>query len=262
MKVLGLEGNINDIKKEYEILLDPIKERFWHGSANRLTCASIMVGSNYGKIKHEDKALRILYVGRAMNGWEYEWEEGSAKELVEQIFSNEFDMKAISRGVVKDENDSPIYNYNRSQFWQLCRQLMKLYNVEEEWSDYVAWTNLFKVSPFKGKNPNNKLIRETIESCANILESEIRYLKPSHIIFVTGSWWYQPEGIDEKAFSDVVGVNLNKLIEPSVIIGSGISKTFDFSPKVVITERPDGINILRDEHAKAIYNEFLSLDKI
>lgn len=75
-----LEGNFEDIKNKYEMLLDPIKERFWSESRNRLTCAPLMVGSNYGKVKFNNKALRILYIGRAMNGWESDWKEGSTKQ--------------------------------------------------------------------------------------------------------------------------------------------------------------------------------------
>lgn len=259
MKFLGFEGSIENIKKEYEILLDPIKDRFWSDSTNRLTCAPLMIGNNFGKLELNNEKVRILYIGRAMNGWESDWEEGSARQLVEQIFSNEFDMKIISGGVVNDEEGNFIYNYNKSPFWQLCNQLIKLFNVDKDWSDYVAWTNLFKVSPFKSGNPSNPLIKETIEDCVNILESEIRYLRPTHIIFVTGSWWYEPEGINESAFSNVIGVNISKEVKTNVILGSGISKAFDFSPKVVITERPEGIKISREEHAKAIYNEFMNL---
>lgn len=168
-------------------------------------------------------------------------------------------MKTISDGIVRDEEANLIYNYKKSPFWQLCKQLMKLYNVDEDWSDYVAWTNLFKVSPFKNGNPSNKLIKKTIDNCANILESEIRYLRPTHIIFVTGSWWYEPEGINESAFSNVVGVKISKGLKSGVILGSDISKAFEFLPRVVITERPEGIGVSREEHAKAIYNELLNL---
>ena len=262
-----LEGRqrigITDIKLEYERLLDPLKERFW---SSELTSAPLMVGEKYNSYMFNEKPLRIMYVGRAMNGWETKWNEGTTKELVEQVFSNSMDMKTISEGIVKDKCGNQIYNYNQSQFWQLCRQLMNLFGIEEYWSDYVAWTNLYKVSPMKSGNPENEIIKKTIKHCANILRREVSYLRPTHIIFVTDSWWYEPKGIDENAFKNIIGVevsneeinNENKV--ESIIVGKGISENFHFSPKVVIIKRPEGKKGTIKDQAQQIFNAFLELE--
>lgn len=264
-----LEGNqrtgIRDIKLEYGKMLEPLKERFW---ASELTSAPIMVGGKYNACTFNDEPLRIMYVGRAMNGWEIKWNRGTAKELVEQVFSNSIDMKVISKGIVKDESGNQIYNYNRSQFWQLCHQLMNLFGIEEYWSDYVAWSNLYKVSPMKSGNPNNKLIKMTIDHCVNILRQEISYLRPTHIVFVTGSWWYEPEGIDENAFKNITGIGISeeeskdKNKEDTIILGRGISENFHFKPKIVITKRPDREKGTIKDKADQIFNAFLKLGNI
>ena len=88
-------------------------------------------------------------------------------------------LEGTQRIGLKDESGNQIYNYNQSQFWQLCNQLMNLFGIEEYWSDYVAWSNLYKVSPMNSGNPNNELIEKTIEYCANILRREISYLRPT-----------------------------------------------------------------------------------
>lgn len=256
---LGLEGTqrIKDtvIKDEYEKLLDPIKERFWTSDKDKLTCSKFYVGKNFGKGSFNGKPLRILYVGRAMNGWENEWKEGTAQDLTDQVFQNDFDMSTISKGIVRDEEGNFIYNYNQSGFWQLGRQLMKLYGIENDWSDYMVWSNLFKVSPMKKGNPNNKIIKKTIDSCARIMGLEISRLRPTHIVFVTDYWWYHPEGIKEDAFSKEIGIKANKESE-TTILGSGVSEYFHFNPKVIITKRPEGLNVLREKHAEEIFNEF------
>lgn len=254
---------ITEIKLEYERLLDPLKERFW---SSELTCAPLMVGKKYNTYTFNGKPLRIMYVGRAMNGWETKWNEGTTKELVEQVFSNNFDMKTISAGIVKDEDGNQVYNYNQSQFWQLCHQLVNLFGIEEYWSDYVAWSNLYKVSPMKSDNPKNEIIKKTIKHCAEILGREISYLRPTHIIFVTDSWWYEPKGIDENAFKDIIGVEVSKEEikdeneKGSIIVGKGISDNFHFSPKVVIVKRPEGKKGTIKDKAKQIFNAFLELE--
>lgn len=254
--------NLEAIKLKYESLLDPLKERFWFAE---LTAAPIMVGERYSKCEFNGRNLRVMYIGRAMNGWETKWNEGTTKELVDQVFSNKMDMKTISEGIVKDDDGNQIYNYNQSQFWQLCHQLMNLFGIEEHWSDCVAWSNLYKVSPMKSGNPDNELIKETINHCADILRLEISNLKPTHIIFVTDSWWYEPKGIDENAFKNVVGVEVsdqdNK--EESIVIGKGISKNFqNFEPKVVIVKRPEGKKGTIKDKGKEIFDALLELDNI
>ncbi len=262
-----LEGTqrigIKDIKLEYEKMLEPLKERFW---SSELTSAPIMVGEKYNSCTFNGKPLRIMYVGRAMNGWETKWNEGTTKELVEQVFSNEMDMKIISKGIATDENGNQIYNYNQSPFWQLCHQLMNLFGIEENWSDYVAWSNLYKVSPMNSGNPNNELIKKTIKHCTNILRREISHLRPTHIVFVTDSWWYEPEGIDENAFKDIIGVEVSKEeIKDKdkgeiIILGKGISKNFHFEPKIVIAKRPEGKKGTMRFKADQIFNAFLKLE--
>lgn len=266
---LGLKGtqriSIADIKLEYERLLEPLKERFW---SSELTSAPLMVGEKYNTSTFNGKPLRVMYVGRAMNGWETKWKEGTTKELIEQIFSNNMDMKTISKGIIKDENGNQIYNYNQSPFWQLCHQLMNLFGIEESWSEYVAWSNLYKVSPMKSGNPKNELIKKTIKNSADILRLEISYLRPTHIIFVTDSWWYEPEGIDENAFKNIIGVEVSKEEikdknkEESIILGRGISGNFHLKPKIVIAKRPEGRKGTMTEHAQEIFDAFLELDEV
>lgn len=248
--------SVDSIKKHYYEMLTPLQERFW---SRELTCAPMIVGSKYNMNSYDGKSFRLMYVGRAVNGWERDWQRGSIDDLVEQSFKNDFDMSSIAGGVVEDK-DGKKYNFNRSPFWQLCKKITDMYGIKDDWSDSLAWSNLYKVAPFETKNPNNKLIKETIEGCANILNSEISYLHPTHIVFVTDAWWYAPVGINEEAFSNSVGVKVTPNTK-SIIVGSGISEAFEFSPKVVITKRPESANITREAHAKMIFEEFKALDK-
>lgn len=254
--------NYNHMKQAYQSMLEPQKEHFF---SKELTCMPITIGKKYGQ-----SPIRLMYVGRAVNGWHDEWKEGTAEQLVEQVFEHTQDMSVISHGIVeyKKGNELCKYNYNRSPFWQLCRELLKQYGIEEDWANYVAWTNLYKVSYSKTGNPNNELIRKTINNCADILFYEIFCERPTHIVFVTDDWWIKPVGkdINKTAFIDKLGIDTYEETDNRIVIGSGVATNeyFDFSnsprPKYVITKRPESAKASRTEHAEAIIKAFAEIE--
>lgn len=257
---IGLCGRMGvskeEIKMQYARMLEPLAHRLGCKS-DGLTSMPFMRGKSYNGLRYNGEKVRILFVGRACNGWEIPF-SGTLDEMVEQIFASAANMKDIKNGYTVDGS----YNYNASPFFQLCRALMELYGCTEDWSDHIAWTNLYKVAPYSKGNPNNTLIRETLDSCASILRSEIEFLRPTHIVFITGSWWYKPIGknLDENAFVNVTEVDLNG--DDPVILGSGISPVSLYRPKVVITCRPEGAKLSRREHAQRIFDAFKAVDEL
>lgn len=255
--------NYNHMKMSYESMLDPLKEQFF---SKELTCMPITVGKKY-----EQSPVRLMYVGRAVNGWNDDWRTGTTEQLVEQVFEHTQDMSVIMQGVTEYKSGDKIctYNYNRSPFWQLCRELLKQHGIEENWADYVAWTNLYKVSYSKAGNPDNKLICKTITDCADILFYEIFCERPTHIVFVTDDWWIKPTGkyINQTAFIDKLGIDTYEETNSNLVIGSGVvgNEYFNFlnspRPKYVITKRPESAKVSRAEHAKAIFDAFADIEK-
>ena len=257
----GQHGRIDDIKAEYVRMLAPLKERF-DGTENGLTSAPLMKGTKFTGNMYDGKPFRILFVGRAVNGWEIPFDFDTTEELVNQIFDSAIDMKSIGDGKVYAENGDEIYNYNKSPFFQLCHAIISQYGFGDDWSERMAWTNLYKVAPFRTGNPGNGLIRETLGSCSRILRKEISYLRPTHIVFITDAWWYKPngKGLDEMAFVNEIGVDLYENTS-EIIIGSGISEAFHFCPKMVITKRPESAKMTRPEQAKAIFAAFADMER-
>jgi hypothetical protein len=204
------------------------------------------------------KPFRILFVGRAVNGWEIELKKDSIEAVVDQVFDSAIDTGHICKGKVFNESGKEIYNYNKYPFFQLCHAILNQFGINGDWSEHMAWTNLYKVAPYRSGNPNNKIIRETLNSCARILRNEISYLRPTHIVFITSDWWYKPSGmgLNEYAFIDETGVDLYEDSQ-QVILGSGKSDAFHFRPSIVITKRPESAKISRAEHAKAIFDAFV-----
>ena len=138
-------------------------------------------GELYGKT---DK-LKVLFVGKAMNGWV------SKNESVDDLFNEENPCRIFNRDdQIKWVEDlagaKSGYNTRKSQFWGLIREFSKeLFGVE--WYKYIAWTNLYKISPGEG-NPYSELKRVQLGTCTELLKREIEILKPSHVIFLTSGW--------------------------------------------------------------------------
>ena len=248
---------MEELKAAYLRLLAPVADRLGDGK-DGVTCSPFMVGDKYGESVYQGAPVRFLFVGRAVNGWEIDFQGGDLPAAVEQVFASAQNMRDVGKGKVVDA-EGKTYNYNRSPFFQLCHAVLNQYGIEENWSEYMAWTNLYKVSPYNAGNPNNRLIRQTLKDCAEILGKEISILQPTHIVFITDAWWYKPSGInaDEMAFVKETGVNLYENTE-QFIIGHGISERFHFHPRIVVTKRPERSGS-RNEQAKAIFDTFAGM---
>lgn len=53
------------------------------------------------------------------------------------------------------------------------------------WYDNIVWSNLYKLYPVAGGNPNDLWKKIQFKACADLLLEEIRYFQPSHILFAT-----------------------------------------------------------------------------
>lgn len=63
----------------------------------------------------------------------------------------------------------------------------------DRWYEHIAWTNLYKVAPYAGGNPDDRLKAAQQEACEALLTEEIRHFQPTHILFATGrAGWYDP----------------------------------------------------------------------
>jgi hypothetical protein len=255
----GQHGRIDDIRTAYVKMLSPFTDRLG-SQPDGLTSMPLMKGTQFTGNTFNGRPFRILFVGRAVNGWEIPFNDGTIEEKVAQVFDSAIDMASVAHGKIIDITGKEIYNYNKSPFFQLCHAVLNQYGINDNWSSHMAWTNLYKVAPFKTGNPGNKIIKCTLDDCARILRKEISYLRPTHIVFITDGWWYKPvgKGLNEMAFINETGVDLYEDIT-HLIIGGGISNAFHFHPKMIITKRPESARISRIAHAKAIYDAFQNM---
>ncbi len=140
-------------------------------------------GELYGKT---DKP-KVLFIGKAMNGWV----SGNVRS-VDDLFNEKNGYCIFNRGdqlewVENLAGAKSGYNTRKSQFWSLIREFSKELFKENDWYKYVAWTNLYKISPEEW-NPDSELKDLQLKTCTELLKREIEILKPSHVIFLTSDW--------------------------------------------------------------------------
>lgn len=141
----------------------------------------------------------MMWVGRAVNGWtEKGW---SPSELRNRENVAEF-IEMILSSVVVNPNSCPLrwvteawgnkedYNSARSAFWRVAKNTV-LHNNENDqnWSSRLVWSNLYKIAPFQGGNPDNRLAAIQLPFCRELLIQEITAFRPRRVVFATGTDW-------------------------------------------------------------------------
>lgn len=155
--------------------------------------------------KFENSEKRILFVGKSVNGWV------TNSTDIDILFygDSESKRKIVNRTdemswVIKPNSKRKgLKTYKHSSFWRLIYLVTKsLLSKEEskEWYNYIAWSNLYKISPAKG-NPTVEMKKLQQEVCCKILDKEIEVLRPKFIVFLTSGW--------EKFYINHLGLNLS-----------------------------------------------------
>ncbi len=147
------------------------------------TCLSAfwpVVGRRYDHSDH-----RLLVVGRATNGWGGHGLDTNGARSFSQVGDE---------GPLLD----PSYNVRRSAFWSVAREALEHLGVRASggdrdpsgWMQALAWTNLFKVAPASGGNPDAETRDLVREECVRLLRLEVAQLNPRVVLVLTGADWF------------------------------------------------------------------------
>lgn len=203
-------------------------------------------GENY-----DSSAVKLLLVGRAVNGWtrfSVDSAEDFAKDAVMQFKDEPIEwVYDEMRGCLGNGNG---YFLNKSSFWRTSKEIWKKISdnaaytdsASDKWTDYIAWTNLYKVAPRDGGNPTMTMRNNQLEACREILAAEVRALNPTHILFVTGyeGWFDEFKDIFHAEFVSLLNNQYHEneknsiYAEATAITGDGI--------KIVVARRPESHN--------------------
>lgn len=155
---------------------------------------------------YQQNSRRFLLIGRATNGWM------SLPTASRDFFGNEaqkqFDDRTRWNWVEAHDdtlysahdkgkkNYSQRYCLSKKPFWYYTKaiwyQLPGDIQSCDIWMKNIAWSNLYKVSPITGHNPNEKSKSIQLDVCKSILKKELEQYQPTHILISTGYDWFAP----------------------------------------------------------------------
>ncbi|MBO4983837.1 MAG: hypothetical protein J6D23_07235 [Clostridia bacterium] len=176
----------------------------------------VMVVSRYLKgEKYDEDEIKLLVIGRALNGWSKDFiassveefnsiwekqEKGELNSLCKSRYSNKGKAKLTPiqtkglewvKSYIKKDNGKRFYRTENTPFWSVAREITELLHngqlKEGEWTKHIAWTNLAKIAPLNGGNPNDDLWNDQHDISKEILWAELEKLQPTHIMIIAKS---------------------------------------------------------------------------
>ena len=151
-----------------------------------------MIGKNFFEQRE------ILIVGRAVNSWGSEGSHWTSLDKIDGVVEDAIlESDPASEGKcaldwvneIWDNNDS---NISHSAFWQLTYKLiMNAFGRDNNnWSNIMVYSNLFKIAPAFGGNPTRKLEWDgQLENCKKLFLQELSELQPKYVILITDLGW-------------------------------------------------------------------------
>ena len=231
------EDKINRAMKRLDLLNEYYDLLHLKENKQDYVCASFLKGINY-----DVQDCRLLLIGRALNGWIEKFsKENNAEELLKLWQKHEENGNTMeyrcywnkdskqyedvtegeySKGLTWVNTYIPKGNRHyltaKKAFWKCGKYALAFLTTNENAEDFykkIAWTNLFKLSPTSGGNPEGAIWNEQIKYCKSILEKEIEILNPTHILIVAktniknenkneDAWWSPFSDILENAKVD------------------------------------------------------------
>lgn len=243
---LSVNGNLkeqkNSIMQEnyYQLFNYPWKGKLvWeHIRDGNLTSAPSFTGMRY----HEDGNFKIMIVGRAVNGWEVQFEDCSSLEkTVHSILYQENRLDDFAKDYIIDENDKKYY-YAKSPFLRMMRTLVeKMNGTSVDWQQRIVWSNLYKIAPRHGGNPSWLLLRDNLSTYIEVLKEEIIKNRPELVVFVTDNNFFDPYPNNSKYSSfyslfEAEGLKRTEL--PEYICASG-QFVENSAIKMIVCQRPE-----------------------
>ena len=136
----------------------------------------------------EYKQGGVMFVGRAVNDWVTQGDRNTSGMFQDGSTNQAFARADQMKWVENLSGNTKGYNTRKSAFWRVIKKITKeLY--PESWYSHVAWSNVCKVAPWKGGNPNDSLYYAQLSDCKKIFAKEIELLSPKVVVLFTGEGW-------------------------------------------------------------------------
>lgn len=187
---------------------------------------------------------QLMVAGRAVNGWEPKTTpatiatEAGLTEFADNLAKSAGTEECPMRWVSESWHSREHYNTATSAFWRVIRSVvcrLKIADTDRpDWPSHLVWTNLYKVAPGAGGNPNARLRRIQFEGCVELFRIELTDYKPTRLLLLTGMDWARP-------FLDSLNAKVILLPNYTLVKGMGNLNLSDSQAvKFVIASHPQG----------------------
>lgn len=236
----------------------------------------------------------IIFYGRALNGWPTAF---TCVEVADEQYSRKLagDVCRLgsSQSICDVDKDAlcgppPCEHEDRQMHWvhhrrqktkwryssvaigcpcwrvlgRVIRKYHGLNSASEEWASRVAWSNLYKIAPKDGGNPNQDEMAEQLEVCKELLIKELTLWRPKAAVFLTEtkrrSANFVFKDIDDEWFGKYRSrfpFDKDKELRPtrsdgSSLVHSGTAKIGNEEVRIIVALRP--VSLPRDELCEEI----------
>ena len=225
-----------------------------------------------GRRYDENKSVRFMTVGRAVNGWGDSMSHLSSEAYAEEAarlfdnsnrFQDEWKMK-FDNGepyseYVDGNGTTKRYYLSKSPFWSTSMEVYRGLSDSKEnncYEDFV-WNNIYKVAPKDAGNPSTNLIYAQAETCVKILKEEIRLLNPTHVLLVVDKSWLSWTSRNKVMFDFMKAFEVYECCCQSIDDQDKAIVQCAFKAdgrKVLVTSRPETVD--RKRYVNAVVNAF------
>ena len=149
---------------------------------------------------------RLMFVGRATNGWDHPWTPFRAFSLatVRRIVARALEWTVPDNKarrycpmswIQQRWGKNGMRSLKKSAFLRLARELViELESLPESqvdvaWQSSLVWSNLYKVAPATRGNPSVRLCDLQLRWCVQVLREEVEHWRPQFLVLATGLDW-------------------------------------------------------------------------
>lgn len=125
----------------------------------------------------------IIFFGRATNG-----DYGDDNNAID-----DYCLFGYGERIENFNNPHELQSFDLSKCFLACLKAttLRIYEGQEDWYDYVAWSNLFILNDKKEGNPSPEILNLQLDYCKKIFEEEIKLFSPKIVFLFTGETWYK-----------------------------------------------------------------------
>ncbi len=102
--------------------------------------------------------------------------------------------RGYAAGSLYEENEKKLmivgktFAFEDTEFWGPIQHIAEHFLGKHcgEWTEYLAWSSLYKLTPKSGEPLSRELMEKQKDLCKEIILAELDLLEPTHVLFLTG----------------------------------------------------------------------------